>query len=285
MGRLAGKDWERISTNPDFQLVKRAAKKKANQAPTKRSRELSLEDLATIKSRMDMRDYGDLMFYCMTLCGVTGLHRLGELVEPDEERLKAPRKMVKRESVTMDDRTLRYHLPYSKADNMYNGAAVEIEWSALPTKLEFRRLMLRYLLWRDAIVGNGGTLWITQGSITPSRRWFVERIKGILGAEFAGHSMRSGGATILHQQGATAATIKNKGRWSSDAYQSYVRKHGGLPADESTDDRSSIRKVSRPPDPYPSVKVSTEKDTSKYQAGSTTTTKPGRKDRASRGNR
>lgn len=41
-------------------------------------------------------------------------------------------------------------------------------------------------------------------------------------ADYAGHSFRRGGATWLHQCGASSQSIKLMGQWASDCYQRYV---------------------------------------------------------------
>lgn len=42
---------------------------------------------------------------------------------------------------------------------------------------------------------------------------------------FSGHSLRSGGATALAQNGASMEFIQNAGCWLSDAFRSYFRGH------------------------------------------------------------
>lgn len=57
---------------------------------------------------------------------------------------------------------------------------------------------------------------------------FIEELRAALGdaplspGDYAGHSFRRGGATWLHQCGASADSIKLMGHWSSDCYQRYI---------------------------------------------------------------
>ncbi|GAA5965754.1 hypothetical protein JCM10213_004826, partial [Rhodosporidiobolus nylandii] len=42
---------------------------------------------------------------------------------------------------------------------------------------------------------------------------------------FTGHSLRSGGATWLAEQGVDFDTIRRCGRWRSSAFEIYIRRH------------------------------------------------------------
>ena len=44
--------------------------------------------------------------------------------------------------------------------------------------------------------------------------------------EYALHSLRIGGATHLSPGGASPEVLQREGRWASDAYKLYVRRHG-----------------------------------------------------------
>ena len=46
--------------------------------------------------------------------------------------------------------------------------------------------------------------------------------------EYALHSLRIGGATYLSAGGVPSKVLKREGRWSSDAYKTYVRSHDGV---------------------------------------------------------
>ena len=50
---------------------------------------------------------------------------------------------------------------------------------------------------------------------------------GLDRSKYGAHSLRIGGATALYACGVDALTIKTLGRWSSEAYQLYVRQCGG----------------------------------------------------------
>src|SRR5882724_2032227 len=53
----------------------------------------------------------------------------------------------------------------------------------------------------------------------------MNRLKSALGSDVAGRSLRSGGATALATAGTPDDHIQARGRWSSHAYHTYIRKH------------------------------------------------------------
>jgi hypothetical protein len=67
--------------------------------------------------------------------------------------------------------------------------------------------------------------WLTSSGHVPTRHWFITRLRTFFPKEIAGQSLRSGGATSLAEAGADLATIQAAGRWSSNAFQIYIRKH------------------------------------------------------------
>ena len=54
----------------------------------------------------------------------------------------------------------------------------------------------------------------------------VIALAGVRAEEYALHSLRIGGATHLSAGGATPEVLQREGRWTSDAYKTYVRSHG-----------------------------------------------------------
>ena len=53
--------------------------------------------------------------------------------------------------------------------------------------------------------------------------WWIAAKESLKPSLFSTHSLRVGGATALHEAGASVDTIKMHGRWASNAYQRYVR--------------------------------------------------------------
>ncbi|GAA5883499.1 hypothetical protein JCM1840_002270 [Sporobolomyces johnsonii] len=67
-------------------------------------------------------------------------------------------------------------------------------------------------------------LFLRQSGLVPTCTWFVGELRRLFGPAYTSHSLRSGGATYF----ATVKRwppdiIKRHGRWSSDAWEAYVR--------------------------------------------------------------
>ena len=67
-------------------------------------------------------------------------------------------------------------------------------------------------------------MWTKQQATVAPRE--VVALAGVRADEYALHSLRIGGATHLSAGGASPDTLQREGRWASDAYKAYVRRHG-----------------------------------------------------------
>ncbi|MGL5566769.1 MAG: tyrosine-type recombinase/integrase [Plesiomonas sp.] len=72
-------------------------------------------------------------------------------------------------------------------------------------------------------------LFVDDSNKPVTRFWFQKHLKsvlqqsGILAENFSSHSFRIGAATSAAQKGLSEQQIQALGRWSSDAFQSYIR--------------------------------------------------------------
>ncbi|EIW75346.1 hypothetical protein CONPUDRAFT_159472 [Coniophora puteana RWD-64-598 SS2] len=62
----------------------------------------------------------------------------------------------------------------------------------------------------------------------PTCSWFMARLRRLFPPSIAGHSMRAGRATALAEAGVPPDRIQAAGRWSSEAFKVYIRKHPAL---------------------------------------------------------
>jgi hypothetical protein len=89
-------------------------------------------------------------------------------------------------------------------------------WAALKTYLYFR-LSNGYADGSDA-------LWCIENGHAINKRWFLEGLETSLPEfSFTEHSFRAGGATFWVLQGFPKWIIQRLGRWSSDAFEAYIR--------------------------------------------------------------
>ncbi|THH13228.1 hypothetical protein EW146_g6963 [Bondarzewia mesenterica] len=115
-----------------------------------------------------------------------------------------------------------YHLPYHKGDRFFDGNTVIIlsqdEADPLP-------IFNAYLSSRDSLFRLRPALWLTSAGTPPTRAWFLRRLRTIFPTDIAGHSLRAGGATHFAAAGWPDERIQALGRWTSQAFKTYIRKN------------------------------------------------------------
>lgn len=191
-------------------------------APTSRKRPLTQDDLYKLQGYYHTQEYEDILFWTITTVGWHGLHRLGELV-CKSQNVRNTRKTIKRSSLCLSPSFAQYVLPYHKADRFYEGNICIIE--RRNTSLCPVAALERYISARDKLWPHNENLFVKANGQPPTRSWYMGRLRKIFSQEVAGHSLRSGGATHLALQGVAEHTIRTLGRWSSDAFDSYIREN------------------------------------------------------------
>ena len=68
-------------------------------------------------------------------------------------------------------------------------------------------------------------LWLREDGSIPTLTWFKRRLHTFFDSAVGGHSMRAGGATFLAECGTPPHLIQAIGRWKSNAFETYIRKH------------------------------------------------------------
>nr|VWP00839.1 Cysteine protease [Ganoderma boninense] len=192
--------------------------------PSKRKRALASDDLQLVTAALaTSSSHDDMLFLAQLLTGFHALLRLGELVWPDSVKLRTSRKLSLRTSVEASPTTFSFLLHSHKSDKFFDGDRVLIDRQlAGQAPLD---AFTAYLSSRDTNFPFHPQLWLKANGTSPTRRWFITRLKTFFPADVSGHSMRSGGATALAVAGVPASSIQAIGRWSSDAWQLYIRKH------------------------------------------------------------
>ncbi|THH13733.1 hypothetical protein EW146_g6528 [Bondarzewia mesenterica] len=207
-------------------LVTRTLKgcKKQFNSPPSRKRPLSRSDLTMLlSSYSSSKNHDDLLFLALITTGFHALMRLGELVWPDNAALRDWRKVTLRSTVHILPHGFEFFLPYQKTDKFYEGDRIIVPMLRSPDDpvLPF----IRYLQSRDHLHPVLPHLWTRLDGSIPTRSWFIHRLRQHFPNDVAGHSLHSGGATALAEDGVTPEFIQRAGRWSSDAFERYIRKH------------------------------------------------------------
>jgi hypothetical protein len=164
-----------------------------------------------------------MLFLCMLNTGFPGLLRLGEMTVSDNPKLRNFRKIILRNSLTSVGEDYEFLLPAHKADTTFEGNRVHIaQIIGAPNP---QPIMERYLCSRDRLFPLHPQLWLRDNGTSPNRSWFLHRLRQYCSPEIAGQSIRAGGATALAEAGAPAELIRGAGRWSSSAFERYIRKN------------------------------------------------------------
>jgi hypothetical protein len=187
-------------------------------------RALTSDDLSMLASFFSSHDYDNHLFLAMLLTGFSALLRLGEMTLPDTVSIRSSKKFPLRHTLTLLPSQYSFFLPFHKADRLYEGSKV-IVLSKPISHLDPVSFMSAYISCRDAAFPYHPELWLTSDGVIPTSSWFISRLHQALGPEVGGHSLRSGGATALALSGVPDNVIQGMGRWSSDSFKIYIRKH------------------------------------------------------------
>lgn len=215
-----------IRANRAAALVKRTLKGalRRHGQPTKRKAPLTTVILQTIATSLnESREHDDMLFLSMLNTGFPGLLRLGEMTVSDNPALRDFRKVVLRNSLTWVGEDYEFTLPAHKADTTFEGNRVHIaQIIGAPNP---QPIMKRYLSSRDMLFPLHPQLWLRDNGTSPTRAWFLHRLRQYCPPEIAGQSIRAGGATALAEAGAPVDLIRGAGRWSSNAFERYIRRN------------------------------------------------------------
>lgn len=169
--------------------------------------------------------YDDFLFAVLLSCAFYGCHRMGELVQKNDHSLFDWRKIIKRPSVRFENGRVQYHLPYHKGDPFFRGTDVLFMSQEVANPVS---LLKEYLCLRDRLHGAKAALFLRENGSHPSRSWFDLKFFAILDRRFGGHSARTGCATFLASLGVSESVIQAIGRWSSEAWKTYIRENPAI---------------------------------------------------------
>jgi hypothetical protein len=191
--------------------------------PTKRKRPLGREELVNAIVSHPHPSFDDSLFAAILLTSFHGLMRLGESVWPDNQSLQDYRKVILRSSVHVASQSFSFTLPGHKADRLFEGNKVIIQ--KVNTHDDPHSAFTSYIRRRDAKFPHNPELWLREDGSIPTRSWFMKRLRHLFPGNVGGHSLRAGGATALALAGIPPHIIQAIGRWSSNAFQIYIRQH------------------------------------------------------------
>lgn len=161
-----------VTNSPRVRKVLRGVKVQFS-LPVCRKDPLTIPDLITV-SRLSSSSYDELLFTAIITTGFHGLHRLGELTQPDNTAHRNPRKLITRATFRFSrcGGFAKYMLPHSKTDPFFQGTTVVLASCAVAGACPIEALT-RYLIRRDARFDADRPLFLTIEGTTPSRTWFL----------------------------------------------------------------------------------------------------------------
>ncbi|XP_039541789.1 mucin-5AC-like [Pimephales promelas] len=128
----------------------------------------------------------------------------------------------------IDGETISYLIKQSKTDQTKKGHFIYI--FNLASQIQPYQSILAYLQWRSPQAKSPlEPLFLDESKKPVTRFWFQKHLKSVLqqsgipAKNFSSHSFRIGAATSAAQKGLSQQQIQALGRWSSDAFQSYIR--------------------------------------------------------------
>ncbi|XP_048125145.1 uncharacterized protein LOC125311293 [Alosa alosa] len=127
----------------------------------------------------------------------------------------------------LDQDTIRFTIKQSKTDQFRKGHSIFIFNSA--SDLQPLQYLSHYISYRSAQALSTSPLFVSDEGLPITRHRFQTLLKNILvksgfpADRYSAHSFRIGAATTAALIGLSEQQIKILGRWSSDAYQSYIR--------------------------------------------------------------
>ena len=206
-----------------------AGSKKRKGVAVKRKLPFSTDDLAMLYSEYTTSpSHDDLLFLAIMFTAFFALMRLGELVLSDNTAKRSYRKQSMRHTVVINPSSFSFLLPFHKADRFYEGNSILITSNNSCNGVDPVAVFTSYLRSRDSLFPAHPELWLRDTGSVPTRSWFIHRLRRHFSSDYAGHSLRAGGATTLALSGVPPERIQAIGRWSSNSFQLYIRKHPAL---------------------------------------------------------
>jgi hypothetical protein len=149
--------------------------------------------------------------------------RLGELTWPDDRELRDPWKLTKRNSVLIENTYFQFFLPGHKADKFFEGNIIILQANPFPCNP--MSLFKSYLISRDSRFPCSFPLWLLANGKVPTHSFFMCHLHLFFEKDIGGQLMRVGRATSLTENRIAPHIIQGIGRWASEAWHIYIRKH------------------------------------------------------------
>jgi hypothetical protein len=212
-----GWSWKDIrhgeNARQDMSVIRSCAKPK----PSTQAPEVEATTMSYLSEAIDANDYDEATFFCIACCLWAGLGRIYELVY---SRSDFDRKEQLRGGNLHRLPTGGFHL-------LLNHPKVK---SPLPQSLVLVPLAERYCPARaiESLLAVRPThhdqaLWTLKDGTIADRAWFTGMCQRFIAHRVDDSSFRAGGATHMVLNGIKPELVRKLGRWSSEAFDLYIR--------------------------------------------------------------
>src|SRR6202522_404578 len=201
--------------------------KKVRADPVRRKQPLRIEHLLSFVTFAHCTSkYHDVLFATIMSCCFYGCHRSGEIILKTKKNVDW-RKIIKRSSLHFSPGYAGYRLPYHKTDPFFRGTDILFSTQESSDPIT---LLREFVNIRDILHGARSALFLCKDGSHPTRAWFDAKLFSFVDRSFGGHSARAGGATFYASLGLSESVIMALGRWSSEAWKTYIRENPSVRA-------------------------------------------------------
>jgi hypothetical protein len=180
--------------------------------------------MQVIYNSLDMSEYNQVMLWAACCLGFFGCLRAGEFTvnSPFDPKFHLIPQDLQVDSL-VDPKSIKVFVKCSKTDRFRQGCLTYIGKNG--SSMSLVSAIIRYLHLRGP---GAGPLFTNRDGSPLTRRAVSSSIQSILQTagipgQFSRHSIRIGATTTAAEKRVTDHMIKMLGRWSSEAYQRYIR--------------------------------------------------------------
>ena len=222
-----GFNWNPVRYNPSTLRTLNLIKRAYVHRPTKKAEIITRSHLFTISSYKFPDEFETLLFRAIAFIAFYGLARLGELVQsssnPTNNTLYIDNIAIHSDA---NPPCVLIQLPIAKTRNSAFPDILVIHQTfdeLCPT-----RIISTYIKARLSLNLNADQRYLfshKDGSLA-NKRWFLQKLNEIFPQKrLSGHGFRAGGTTELILRGLPPHIVQLAGRWSSDTFEEYIRRH------------------------------------------------------------
>jgi hypothetical protein len=222
-----GLNWNHVRYNSSILRTLSLIKRSYIHRPTKKAEIITRSHLHTISNYNFPDEFETLLFRAIAFIAFYGLARLGELIQsPSNPTYNTL--YIKNVAIHSDANPpcILIQLPIAKTRNSAFPDILVIHQTfddLCPTQI-----ISSYIKARLAINPKADSQYLfshRDGSLV-NKRWFLQRLNEVFPHKrLSGHGFRAGGTTELILRGLPPYIVQLAGRWSSDTFEEYIRRH------------------------------------------------------------